>query len=126
MNERNILIVDDDEHYLRLIKAVVEQTGIKAQYASSGEVAVGILKENRFATMITDLNMPGMDGIELAMIAKELSPGINIVMITGDTSPGVRRLAAGAGISKVLAKPCSAERIQSIARGKSVRTRGSK
>ena len=49
------LIVDDDELYLRLVKSIVEQAGVKARYATSDKEAVGILKEGLFATLITDL-----------------------------------------------------------------------
>jgi CheY-like chemotaxis protein len=117
MEKRNILIVDDDEYYLRLVASIFGHNGIHICYAMSGEEAVGILKENCFSTMITDLNMPGMDGFELAMIAKELSPDIEIVLITGDISPHLSRLAAQAGISRVVTKPCEVEQIQKIVWG---------
>lgn len=118
MEKRNILIVDDDNHYLELVECIVEQAGLSARYATSGEEAVGMLKEGRFATLITDLNMPGMDGFELAMIAKELYPNIKIVMMTGDISPDVTRLAAQAGIAKVVSKPVGAVQIMRIVGGK--------
>jgi DNA-binding NtrC family response regulator len=118
MKKRSILIVDDDALYLQLVKSIVENAGAKARYASSGEEAVAMLKEGGIATMITDLNMRGMDGFELAMLAKELSPDIDIVMITGDISPDITSLAAKAGISRVLAKPCGAEEIREIVSGR--------
>lgn len=77
------------------------------------------LKKGNFGAMITDLNMEGMDGYELAMIAKELSPHIEITMITGDISPEVSSLAAQAGISEVIAKPISVDQLQNIVRDKS-------
>jgi CheY-like chemotaxis protein len=118
MKKRNVLVVDDDREYLRLVESIVGQAGIEVCYATSGEEAVGVLKEGSFAIMITDLNMPGMDGFELARVAIELSPAIVIVMITGDISPRVLHTAAEAGISEVLAKPISLGRFLSIVRGK--------
>jgi DNA-binding NtrC family response regulator len=118
MKKRNILIVDDNKDCLRLIECIVEQAGIKAHYATSGEEAVGLLKESFFTTMITDLNMQGIDGYELATIAKELCPDIDIIMITGDLSPDVSRLAAQAGIAEVIAKPVRAAQIRRIVRDK--------
>ena len=115
---KNILIVDDNADYLGLIERIVEQVGIKAHYATSGEEAVGLLREGFFTTMITDLNMKGIDGYELATIAKELYPDIDIVMITGDISPDVSRLAALAGIAKVIAKPVRPAQIRRIVRDK--------
>jgi CheY-like chemotaxis protein len=117
MKKGSILIVDDDVLYLQLVEVIVEHAGVRAYYATSGEEAVGILKDGCFATMITDLNMPGMDGYELAMIAKELFPDIEIVMITGDISPDVTRLAAQAGIAKVMGKPVGSAHIRKLVRG---------
>jgi CheY-like chemotaxis protein len=110
--------VDDDELYLGLVKSIVQGAGVKARYATSGKEAVGILKEGFFATLITDLQMPGMNGYELALTAKGLHPEIDIVMITGSESPDVPRLAGLAGISKVMAKPISAAAIREIVRDK--------
>ncbi len=72
MRKGSILIVDDNEEYLRLVECIVEQAGIKVHYATSAEEALGILKEGCFATLIADINMLDMDGYELAVIAKEL------------------------------------------------------
>jgi CheY-like chemotaxis protein len=114
-----ILIVDDDRESLCLLGCILEGEGIKAHYATSGEEAVQkLMGERPFAVMITDLHMPNMDGIELAMLAKEITPTIFVVMMTGDISPGVRRMAAEAGISKVLAKPFSPGRILAMLRSK--------
>ena len=118
MNTCSTLIVDDDELYLRLVKSIVEQAGVKARYATSGKEAVGILKEGLFATLITDLQMPGMNGYELALTAKGLHPGIDIVMITGSESPDVPRLSGLAGISEVMAKPVGAAQIRELVRDK--------
>jgi CheY-like chemotaxis protein len=116
MVKRNILIVDDDKHYLRLMASIFGHADMHVYYAISGEEAVGILKECFISTMITDLNMPGMDGFELAMIARELSPDIEIVLITGDISPDLSRLATQAGISRVVTKPFEIEQIQKFFR----------
>ena len=118
MNTCSILIVDDDELYLGLVKSIVQGAGVNARYATSGEEAVGILKESFFATLITDLQMPGMNGYQLALTAKGLQPEIDIVMITGSESPDVPRLAGLAGISKVMAKPVGAAQIREIVRDK--------
>ena len=118
MNTCSTLIVDDDELYLRLVKSIVQGEGVNARYATSGKEAVGILKEGIFQTLITDLQMPGMSGYELALTAKGLHPEIDIVMITGSKSPDLTRLAGLAGISKVVIKPVSAAQIRDIVRDK--------
>lgn len=121
MSRKRVLIVDDDVYYLHLlefvVRKIVEQTDITVQYALSGEEALGMLGEGCFASLITDLNMPAMNGYELALKAKKMSPGLDIVMVTNDISPDVPELAARAGISRVFAKPYDDGQIREIVLG---------
>jgi DNA-binding NtrC family response regulator len=117
MKRKRFLFVDDNEHILILFKAISAQADIEAQFAASGEEAIGLLKESSFTTMITDLNLPGMNGIELAMIAKNLSPGMDVVMITSKLSPRARLVAEYIGISRVLEKPDCVEELIKIVTG---------
>jgi CheY-like chemotaxis protein len=108
MKKESILFVDYNEYFLGLVACIVEQADIQVRFATSGEDAVGILKEGGITTMVIDLDMPGMDGFELARMAQELEPGIDIMLMTGELSPQVSRLAAEAGIGKVVVKPVRA------------------
>ena len=117
MENHPIIFVDDDTMYLQLVEHIVEQTGIAAHYATSGEEALGILKGNPCEIMITDLNMPGMDGYKLSTLAREILPEIQIVMVTAAASAYVSRLASMVGISKVIAKPNSTEKLREVVKG---------
>lgn len=111
---REVLIVDDDPFYLYSLQSVLACEGVQTVSARCGEEAIVALKEFPFTTMITDFNMPGMDGLELALIAREFQPGIHIVLMTGDISPDISNLAARAGISRVLGKPCSLAQLKEL------------
>lgn len=114
-----ILIVDDDREKLGLLRHVLEGEGVNAQYVTSGEEAVQkLMAEPCIELMVTDFHMPGMDGIELTMLAKEITPNITVVMMTGDISPDLPGMAAGAGVSKMLAKPFSPQQLLDIIRGR--------
>ena len=102
---QEILVVDDDRQNLGLVRHLLENEQITVQCATSGEEALRKLKKNTFDLMITDLNMPGLDGFELARKASVIAPLMPIVMFTGDMSPDVLSEAKGAGIITVLAKP---------------------
>jgi len=117
MCREQILFVDDDEHYLELVRCIAGRAGVHARYASSGEEAVGILKEGIIGTLFTDLHMGGMNGYELAAIARKLVPHIDIVMVTSDTEARMPRIAVEAGIAKVIAKPDSACQLRGMLQG---------
>jgi two-component system cell cycle response regulator CpdR len=101
----DILVVDDDRTMLELVKRILEREGNVVHCVASGEEALEQIKEKTFSLMITDLNMPGLDGLELARKGLEIAPLMPIIMDTGRISPKIIRLAREIGISKVLAKP---------------------
>jgi len=114
----SVLIVDDDQRILELATFFLTREGVEVQCAADGEEALSKMRERTFAMMITDLNMPGMDGLELARKAREIAPDMPIAMSTGDKSPKICRLAKEAGIVEVFAKPFNFEKIVAICRGR--------
>jgi two-component system, cell cycle response regulator CpdR len=71
---RAVLVVDDDASVLAVIAAMLEDLGCEVISAQSGIDALDQLTQNeRISVLITDINMPGMDGHELAEHAKRVS-----------------------------------------------------
>lgn len=114
MREFDLLVVDDDRMYLKMIKSLFEHEGLKVLCADSGEEALKMLKEKPMGLIFTDFNMPGMNGAELAGKILEVIPEARIIVTTSDPSPEVAALAMKAGISKVTSKPCKLKEIQDI------------
>ena len=100
-----ILVVDDDSKILGAIKRILEREGFVVHCVESGEEALAQIKERTFSLMITDYNMPGLNGLELARKGLELAPRMPIIMDTGGITPIITRLAKEIGIAKVLTKP---------------------
>lgn len=102
---KDILVVDDDRILLGLVKRILEREGFAAHCVESGEEAIAQIKEKTFSLMITDFNMPGLNGLELAIKGREIAPQMPVIMNTGGISPIIIRLAKEIGIAKVLVKP---------------------
>ncbi len=116
MEECGILVVDDDKGVLCLLRECFRQAGISVQCVENGEEALLKIQESGIVLMLTDLNMPGMNGLELARRARELAPDLRIIMCTGSLSPEISELANSAGIAKVLGKPFIFPEILALAR----------
>ena len=101
----DILVVDDDSNMLGAIKRILEREGFAAHCVESGEEAIAQIKERSFSLMITDYNMPGLNGLELARKGLEIAPQMPIIMDTGGITPVIISLAKEIGIAKVLPKP---------------------
>jgi DNA-binding response OmpR family regulator len=105
MKAGDILFVDDETSLLDLATALFRCEGVEAYCAPNGEEALRKLRERSFVLMITDFDMPGMDGLELARKAREIAPTMHIALCSGNISPELPNLAKEAGIADVFCKP---------------------
>ena len=116
MDETGILVVDDDIKILKLARSYLESEGMEVHCASSGEEALRLIKEKHIGLMITDQQMPGMKGLELASRVREIAPDVLILMMTGNFCSETKSLAREVGIHKVFAKPVRFWEIMETAR----------
>lgn len=108
---RRILVVDDDRDVLTFMKLALECEGLDVTCAEGGEEALDLLAERSYRVLLTDQNMPGMDGFELARQARLIQPGLTVFMGTGHLYPGIEQRATTAGIREVLGKPFNFQRL---------------
>jgi CheY-like chemotaxis protein len=81
---RTVLVVDDDASVLEVVAAMLEDLGCEVISAESGSEALDQLKRHdRISVLITDINMPGMDGHELAELATRLRPELKVLQLSG-------------------------------------------
>jgi CheY-like chemotaxis protein len=114
--QRNILVVDDDENVALSLQdglATLPNCGIVV--ATNGDRALQIFRRQPFDLLITDYNMPGMDGMTLAREVRQLYPQTAIIMITAYNSDVLRDQADGADIRCILDKPAGLVEIRSAA-----------
>lgn len=81
MNEK-ILVVDDDESLRNLYKLELTDEGLDVHLASSGSEALAKLEKDKFALIVLDIKMPGMDGIEVLRKVKEKWKHIPVILST--------------------------------------------
>jgi CheY-like chemotaxis protein len=80
----SVLIVDDDPDVLPIAATILSKLGYQPIAASSGSGALELLRRNpSIALLMTDLNMPGMHGFELAERARALRPDLKILYTSG-------------------------------------------
>ena len=106
-----ILIVDDEKNYLTILSAVLEDEGFEVLTALGGREALEVHKTSDLDLIVTDMKMPGMDGIELLEHIKSVDPDLPIIMMTahGTIDKAVEAMQKGA-YSYIL-KPFDNERL---------------
>jgi len=103
--ELNILIVDDEPIVLKRLKSALEKNGFHVETFDDGEKALRRLEEKDFDIVVTDLRMPGLDGMQL--LEKVLASGKNVkvILITGYATIEIAREALVKGAYDFIAKP---------------------
>jgi len=98
IDTRRVLVVDDERKQLEILKAILEREGFDVDTAATGEAAVAILRESPPAVILTDLKLPGMDGIGLLEEALKASPQTVVIIVTahGTIDTAVRAMKKGA------------------------------
>src|SRR5262249_31554717 len=87
MNARAAVLVIDDEPGIRdLLSFELSQEGFDVETAANGYAAVEALKRRKFDLAVTDLKMPGMDGVETVAALRALDPDIEVIVATGYAS----------------------------------------
>lgn len=106
-----ILVVDDDATLLSLLVDTLAAIGYKAVGVSSGFDALETLRQEQFDLLITDIKMPGMDGIALSKKVRRHHPDLPILFVTGVASPEIIGRASPDGF---LAKPFRINHIEDL------------
>ena len=78
-----VLVVDDEEAVRRIAGATLSRAGHEPVLAADAEEALGLLAGQPIDLMITDLEMPGMNGLELAQRARATYPDLGVLFISG-------------------------------------------
>ncbi len=106
VNERTLLLVDDEENVLRALKRLCRRDGYRILTAGGGKEGLELLQENRVGVIVSDQRMPEMSGVEFLSKVKELYPETVRIMLSGYTELGSVTDAINRGaIYKFLTKP---------------------
>lgn len=101
----SILIVDDEAHIRTLLRRFLERDGHQCGAASTADEAWTELERGTYDLVLSDVNMPGTSGLELAPRIAEAYPDTPVVMVTGVDDPAVARKAVDAGAYGYIIKP---------------------
>ena len=117
MREVRALIVDDSSVMRKIVERSLRQAGLEllvVHEASTGVEGLEILKGQHVDLILTDINMPSMDGLEFVrqIRAQNLAGGVPVVMITTESSEEHVKQAIQAGARGYIRKPFTAEQVK--------------
>ena len=114
-----IVVIDDQEPIRRIVRRALENVGHQVLEADDGEVGMTMLAGEPIDVVITDIFMPGMDGIQTLREIRKRYPEIKVIAMSGGDSTGLLDLRHDAellGAMKSLQKPFTARAVVELVR----------
>jgi len=117
MNEKKLLVVDDDKSYLNALKKILTKMGYAAEVAAGSEEALKILEKEKFPLIITDLDMPGLDGVELCKQIRKIDSKSIVYALSGYIAEYDTENLEKSGFDGYLSKPAKIEVLKQAIEG---------
>jgi two-component system, NtrC family, response regulator HydG len=111
MGAARVLIADDDPRVLLTCQICLEQAGYEVETVDDGTKALKLLKANHYDVLLLALLIPGLDGLEVVSMGRELDPTLMIVMFTSHASLKTAVEAIKRGAFDYLAKPVGSDQL---------------
>lgn len=109
-----VLFADDEIHLQELIAAELPRMGHKVTVCADGVQAIGAIEKESFDCMIVDLDMPGLNGIDVIEQTKKIAPTTEAIVLTGKGSTETAIAALRLGAFDYLQKPCKLIELKSL------------
>ena len=100
-----ILLAEDDDSLRGFLARALERAGYEVRACADGDQAIEALDEGPYDLLLTDIVMPGVDGIEVAREAAARAPSLRIMFITGFAAVALSAGSRAPAGAKVLSKP---------------------
>lgn len=110
-----ILIVDDERFHRELFQELLGAEGHAIRVAGSADEALQLLADEAFDLLLTDLVMPGLDGVGLVREARRRDPGLEAIAVTGHDDVRLAVQAMKAGCAEFLTKPVEKDELVAVA-----------
>jgi DNA-binding NtrC family response regulator len=104
-----VLVVDDEAPLLMTLSANLELEGFVVTEADGAEAALRAVADHEFDVVLSDIRMPGMNGVDLCRELHRRRPGLPVVLMTAFTNEGLMRDAVNDGALVVVPKPFAIE-----------------
>jgi len=115
---KTILSVDDSPSVLQMVKLSLSGGGYRVELANGGAEAINRVRTGGIDMVLTDLNMPGMDGITLIRALRKLpqATGLPIVFVTTESAAAMKQEAKAAGATGWITKPFRPDELLAVVR----------
>ena len=116
MAQGTILVIDDEDSIRDYLSMMLEREGYDVRASAEGRKALRLYAQEAFDVVITDIQLPGIDGIEVLKTLRERDPTVPVIIVTGHASQESAIEALNLGAFYYLLKPVSNEELKQVVR----------
>jgi DNA-binding NtrC family response regulator len=109
-----VLLVDDEESLSCTLQANLELDGFEVDVAASGSAALALLEQKTYDLMLSDIRMPGMNGVDLFRAVRRKHPELPVVLMTAFALEGLVKQAINEGVFTVFPKPFDITHLETV------------
>jgi len=111
---KKILVIDDEKPTLSMFGLFLGAMDFDVATAENGATGIELFKKERPDIVLTDIKMPGMDGLEVLKKLKEIDPSVPVVVVTGHGDTALEQEALSLNAAGFIHKPIEREEIESV------------
>jgi CheY-like chemotaxis protein len=115
-NNPSILVIDDESHICTVLREYFTISGYQVTTRTNGEEGIACFKANHANIVVTDLNMPGLTGLDIARVIKTLSPATTVILISGYPINHTELGTDGLLVDHIIPKPLDFKSLAAIVR----------
>ncbi len=116
MNPASVLIVEDDTKLRHALKEIMTREGYAVDATESGDTAVSMIKDTVYDLVISDLKLPGIDGMDVLRSVQKLARDTSVIIVTAYATVDTAVEAMKEGAEDYIAKPFNLEEIRLVVR----------
>ena len=109
-----ILIVDDEEHIRSLLDSYLSKQGFETYQAKDGNEAAEMVAQQKPDLIFLDIQLPGMNGVEILKMVKKLNPDIAVIMISGNATEDTANQTLEIGAFDYIKKPVDLDKVSEV------------
>ncbi len=111
MEQINVLLVDDEDEFVKSLSERMQMRDLETAVALNGEQALKLVDKEIPDVMVLDLKMPGIDGLEVLRRVRKTYPDVQVIMLTGHGSEKDEKEARRLGAFEYLQKPTEMDKL---------------
>jgi DNA-binding NtrC family response regulator len=118
VKKADVLLVDDDKLVLRALERSLRAGGYTVYTVDDSQAAIREAMSNAYDVIVSDINMPGLSGIELVDVLRSYGSEIPVILVTGNPSIDTAQYAVELGVLQYITKPVTRDVLtRAVSRG---------